>query len=212
MTTADGHEADYPNLHESEPDNQAIVDGQAGHTFRNWVVFIGVALVVVAMIAVFLIAQNKKNAMIGQLPGVIVVEEGATLVDYVVSSGSNDDRLRLAIFAAERMKRSLTATEIKVAGKDKILKAEYGTRVPVSYNQARRLVADSDRIKISMSLYPGDLLDPKRGEFIPHDDPQAVLDYITTNTTCGSYEQKTALAALNAANAPTVVTLLCGAG
>lgn len=205
--------SDTPMTYSNEHDDDGIHDVE-DHTFRNRVVAALLSLIAIAIIAtvVLIIDKSQKDAMLAQLPGVTVVESGATLVDYVVGNGDNEDRLQLAIFAAERMEQPLSAVETEVAGKDKLLPVTYGTVVPVTYDQARALVAHSDRVKISMSLHPGDLLDPKRGEFIPRDDPRAVLDYIMTNTTCGSYEQNAALAAFNAANAPTVVTPLCGAG
>lgn len=147
--------------------------------------------------------QNwKHDQMIKQLPGVVVVEKDATLVDYIVSGKGNQHRLKLAVLAAEEMKRPLTAVETN-AGREKPLLGDtyrYGTAVPVDYDQARSLVAYSDSVKISMLIYPGDLLDPKRGKFISRDNPQAVLDYLRVNTRCGSGENAAARLAFAAAH------------
>lgn len=202
MTITDGHEADYPALHESEHDNSFVTDGNRfdDPAFRRIFVGLMALCAVCAVLAISLGVQKwQTGQLINQLPGVVVVEKDATLVDYVVGNGDKEDRLRLAIFAAERMNRPLTAVETKVAGKDKLLPVAYGTRVPVTHDEARTLVADSDRVQVSMLIYPGDLLDPKRGMFISRDDPKRVYAYLLDHTDAGSYERRHGLNSYQAA-------------
>lgn len=167
-------------------------DASHDHRLGNW---LKVGAFVVVLVGLLFLARAgfqawQTNQLIKQLPGIIVVEKDATLVDYVVGNGDKEDRLRLAVFAAERMSRPLTAVETKVAGKDKLLPVAYGTTTEVTYDEARTFVADSDRVKVSMLIYPGDLLDPKRGVFIPRDDPQRVYAYLLDHTDAGSYERR----------------------
>jgi len=132
-------------VHANEFDDDGITDDDAGHDLlpRNWRLMAIGAAVLAILVVVGVTAFNYWS-----LPGPFTVEKGDALLDHTRGN------LPLAITVAERVNLPVMATEA-------------GRTTLVSYKDARRMVNDTDRVRLVVPIYPGDYVDARNRVYQP---------------------------------------------
>lgn len=122
----------------------------------------GMAIALIGLGAVYFALQFYM------LPPAFIATPGDSLVAHVTSSKDPVMRTRIAIRAAQLMKRPVIVTESCMTQTHYVARDCSPHEVP--YKLALQLAQYTDTVRIDVPLAPGDVVDARHHRFIPADD------------------------------------------